>query len=66
VDSFIYSPTLISPELQGTTYNQVMHVTDWFPTMLELADITYTPDDDFALDGVSQVIILALLLFGAQ
>jgi arylsulfatase A-like enzyme len=32
-----------------------MHVTDWFPTILDLADISYTPDDDYALDGVSQV-----------
>jgi arylsulfatase A-like enzyme len=55
LDAFIYSPSLIDSDLQGTTYSGLMHVTDWFPTILDLADISYTPDDDYALDGVSQV-----------
>ena len=52
VDSFIYSPKLKSG---GTTYTGLMHVSDWFPTMLALAGITYTPDADHPLDGVNQV-----------
>jgi hypothetical protein len=32
-----------------------MHVSDWFPTMLALAGITYTPDSEHSLDGVNQV-----------
>jgi len=52
VDSFIYSPKLKSG---GTTYDGLMHVSDWFPTMLALAGITYTPDSEHSLDGVNQV-----------
>lgn len=52
VDSFIYSPKLKSG---GTTYNGLMHVSDWFPTMLALANIEYVPDADHPLDGVNQV-----------
>jgi arylsulfatase A-like enzyme len=55
VDSFIYSPSLIDSNLQGTTFSGMMHVSDWFPTILDLADISYSADDDYALDGVSQV-----------
>jgi arylsulfatase A-like enzyme len=54
VDAFIYSPQF-SSEIQGTTYSQIMHTTDWFPTILDLADITYDPPDGYELDGVSQV-----------
>jgi len=52
VDSFIYSPKLKSG---GSTYDGLMHVSDWFPTMLALAGITYTPDSEHSLDGVNQV-----------
>ena len=38
---------------EGVTYGGVFHVSDWFPTMLEMADITYEPDSSYALDGVS-------------
>jgi hypothetical protein len=58
VDSFIYSP-LLSSSVQGTDYTGIMHVTDWFPTMLELADISYIPTHGYYLDGVSQVIVNA-------
>jgi arylsulfatase A-like enzyme len=52
VDSFIYSPLL---DNAGTVYDGLMHISDWFPSILELADITYNTDDDTDLDGVSQV-----------
>ena len=52
VDSFIYSPKLVNA---GTTYDELMHISDWFPTIMELANIDYSPDDDNALDGVSQI-----------
>ena len=52
VDSFIYSPKLANA---GSTYDGLMHISDWFPTIMELANIDYSPDDDNALDGVSQI-----------
>ena len=55
VDAFIQSP-LIPKSLHGTKYDGFMHVSDWFPTILDLAGIHYKPDDDFLLDGVSQKI----------
>jgi len=55
VNAFIQSP-LIPKKLHGTEYTGLMHVSDWFPTILDLAGIDYTPDDDYALDGISQKI----------
>jgi arylsulfatase B len=52
VDSFIYSPKLANA---GSTYDGLMHISDWFPTIMELANIDYSPDDDNVLDGVSQI-----------
>lgn len=52
VDSWIYSPLL---QTTGTVYHGLMHISDWFPTMLSLASIDYTPDNDNLLDGVNQV-----------
>jgi arylsulfatase A-like enzyme len=52
VDSFIYSPLLSN---SGTTYSGLMHISDWFPTILSLAQITYTPSSGYELDGVSQI-----------
>jgi arylsulfatase A-like enzyme len=43
VESFL-SGGLIPPKLQGTSYNGLFHVSDWFPTILDIADIAYTPD----------------------
>ena len=39
VDSFIYSALLPSSS-RGTVYSNIMHVSDWFPTILELAGVT--------------------------
>jgi arylsulfatase A-like enzyme len=54
VDSFIYSP-LISKSSQGMRYSKLMHVSDWFPTILDLASISYEPEESKILDGVSHV-----------
>ncbi len=51
VDSFIYSSGLIPDEYQGTVYHDLFHVSDWFPTILGLADISFTAGDGYALDG---------------
>ena len=53
VDAFIYS-WLIDSEYHGKNFSNLMHVSDWMPTILELADIAYTPDN-YTFDGVSQV-----------
>ena len=42
VDSFIYS-SLLPSSSRGTVYPGIMHVSDWFPTILELSDSTYEP-----------------------
>jgi arylsulfatase A-like enzyme len=52
VDSFIYSPLLSNT---GTTYSGLMHISDWFPSILALSQITYTPSSGYELDGVSQI-----------
>jgi arylsulfatase A-like enzyme len=52
VDSFIYSPLLSNG---GTNYTGLMHISDWFPTILALANINYTPSDDYKLDGINQI-----------
>ncbi len=55
VDSFIYSP-LLESRVRGSTYSGIMHVSDWFPTILELAGISsYSPAPGHDLDGFSQV-----------
>eukprot|EP01038_Epipyxis_sp_PR26KG_P004341 gene4341-6144_t len=53
VNAFITS-TLLS-DYAGTKYYGLMHSTDWFPTILELAGINYTAPTGYELDGTSQV-----------
>ena len=53
VDSFVYSPLLAS-NLKGTAFDKLFHVTDWFPTILDMAGIEFEPRFGFDLDGVSQ------------
>ena len=52
VDAFIYSP-LIEESVRGRDYSPVFHVSDWMPTLLDLAGVSYTPSEDFSFDGVS-------------
>jgi arylsulfatase B/arylsulfatase I/J len=54
VDAFIYSP-LLPARTAGLQYAGLMHISDWFPTILQLSDITFTPSSGYELDGVSHV-----------
>jgi arylsulfatase A-like enzyme len=54
VDGFIFSP-LLFVEQTGRTYSGLMHVSDWFPTILALANITdYVPSKGHELSGHDQ------------
>jgi arylsulfatase A-like enzyme len=55
VDAFVYSPLLPS-STWGTKYDGLMHVSDWFPTILEFALVDYKEREQFPLDGVSQAL----------
>lgn len=59
VDAVIYSD-LLPATSRGSTYNGLMHVTDWFPTIMEWAGISYRPGVGHALDGISQASSLSL------
>lgn len=52
MDSFIYSP-LLGKKYRGEQYTNMMHVSDWMPTILALANISYSPGSDHLFDGVS-------------
>ena len=52
VDAFIYSP-IFSSSLRGSQYKGLMHVSDWMPTILDMADLSYTAATGYELDGVS-------------
>lgn len=52
MDAFVYSNKL--SKYAGTTYSGLMHVSDWFPTMLSMAGIKYTASSGMELDGVDQ------------
>ena len=55
MEAFIYSP-----HLTPGVYNHVFHVTDWFPTLLDIVDsgYVYKPDPGYRLDGVSHYLAL--------
>jgi arylsulfatase B len=53
VDAFLYSPLLPSATW-GTKYDGIMHVSDWFPTLLDFALVDFKEREQFPLDGVSQ------------
>ena len=54
VDAFIYSP-LLKDSQKGKVHEGLMHVSDWFPTMIELAGVPHNERSGFELDGVSHV-----------
>lgn len=60
MDSFMWSKKLPA-RVQGKVYENLFHITDWFPTMLAISGITYTPEDGYELDGVNH---LPSLLYG--
>ena len=49
VDAFVFSSKLSA--FAGTTYKGLMHVSDWFPTMLTWAGVSYSADAGHELDG---------------
>ena len=51
VESFLYTPKYFPAT--GTTYTPLFHVSDWFPTLLEISGISYSPIEEYAVDGVS-------------
>ena len=52
VESFIYSSGL-SSKVSGSSYVNVFHVTDWFPTIVDIVGISYSASNGYDLDGVS-------------
>ena len=52
VDSFIYSPLF---GYGGTIYNGLMHISDWFPTIMALTGVSYVAEDGYEFDGVNQL-----------
>ena len=60
VDAFIYSP-LLPDATKGTNYTALMHVTDWLPTILDFANVSYTPKDGYELDGISHSTAISAL-----
>ena len=52
VEAFIFSP-MLSSKLQGSAYDNLFHVSDWFPTILSTAGIAYVRYGTYAIDGVS-------------
>ena len=59
VDAFIYSP-LLDESVRGSVYSSVMHVSDWMPTILDMAGVSFTPDASRPFDGVSHASNLKL------
>jgi arylsulfatase A-like enzyme len=53
VDSFVYSSKMAATTA-GTFYDGLVHVSDWLPTIIDLAGITtWSPKPGFDLDGFS-------------
>jgi len=52
VDAFLYSAKLSSKQ-QGSTYSGLFHVSDWFPTIMDMTGISFTAEAGYELDGVS-------------
>ena len=54
VESFLFSK-LLPLDVRGSTYTNLFHVSDWFPTILNIAAISYKPVVNFELDGFDHV-----------
>jgi arylsulfatase A-like enzyme len=50
VDAFLYGPKILPESSKGCNYTNIFHVSDWFPTLMGLLNIDYTPEN--AYDGV--------------
>ena len=65
MESFIYSPML--PEnVRGGRYEGLYHVSDWFPTILGMVNVKFTPKTGFELDGFDQYNALLTLTTAAE
>lgn len=54
MEAMMFSP-LLAPSLRGKHYQGLMHVTDWFPTLLSIANVKYAPAEGARpLDGIDQ------------
>ena len=42
VDAFVYSPILDGLGVTGRAVSDLFHVSDWFPTILDMAGISYS------------------------
>jgi arylsulfatase A-like enzyme len=51
VDAFVYSPLL--GDAAGSMYDNLFHVSDWFPTMVSMSGADFTERMKYKLDGVS-------------
>ena len=54
VEAFIYNEGF-SSKVRGQKYTNMFHVSDWFPTILDMAGVKYSPKSKYALDGVSHL-----------
>jgi len=52
VEAMIYSDGLVPSKIVGK-YSNLFHVSDWFPTILDMAGVKYSAKGKYALDGVS-------------
>merc|ERR1719300_1977122 len=48
--AFVHAPGLMTGDAKGYTYDELIHIVDWYPTLLEAAGGTHAPH---FLDGVS-------------
>lgn len=56
VPALIYAPGILPSNVVGTSFYDTFHVSDWLPTLVRLADTSYTLDDE--LDGVDQLSLI--------
>ena len=54
VDSFLWSK-MLPKKSQGKLYDNLFHISDWFPTILAITGTTYTPETGHELDGVNHI-----------
>jgi len=52
VDAFFWSP-LFPTRMQGTIYDNMFHISDMFPTILAMTSTSFTPEENYELDGVN-------------
>jgi arylsulfatase A-like enzyme len=58
VESFIFSNLLLSI-VKSSKYSGLFHVSDWFPTILDIAGLSYNPEMGHELDGYDYMHVYA-------